>query len=40
MYVQADIELKEKKMAKTQPIVVSPGRYRLSDELLAFPEGL
>ena len=40
MYVHADIELKEKAMAKTQPIAVSSGRYRPSDDLLAFLEGL
>ena len=33
-------ELKEKAMAKTQPVAVSPGRYRPNDELLAFLEGL
>jgi integrase/recombinase XerD len=40
MYVHSDIELKEKAMAKTQPIALSPGRYRPSDDLLAFLEGL
>jgi site-specific recombinase XerD len=40
MYVHADIELKERAMAKTQPLAVSPGRYRPSDALLAFLEGL
>ena len=40
MYVHADIELKERAMAKTQPLAVSPSRYRPSDELLAFLEGL
>jgi len=40
MYVHADIELKEKAMAKTQPVAISPGRYRPSDDLLAFLEGL
>jgi site-specific recombinase XerD len=40
MYVHADIELKEKAMAKTQPVPVAPTRYRPSDELLAFLEGL
>jgi integrase/recombinase XerD len=40
MYVHADIELKEKAMAKTQPLAVPPGRYRPSDDLLAFLEGL
>jgi site-specific recombinase XerD len=40
MYVHADIELNERAMAKTRPVAVSPGRYRPSDELLAFLEGL
>lgn len=40
MYVHADIELKEKAMAKTQPGKVTPGRYRPDDALLAFLEGL
>jgi integrase/recombinase XerD len=40
MYVHADIELKEKAMAKTQPVALAPGRYRPTDELLAFLEGL
>jgi site-specific recombinase XerD len=40
MYVHADIKLKEKALAKTQPVTASPGRYRPSDELLAFLEGL
>jgi hypothetical protein len=40
IYVHADIEFKETAMAKTQPIAVAPGRYRPSDELLAFLEGL
>ena len=40
MYVHADIQIKEQAMAKTQPVAVSPGRYRPNDELLAFLEGL
>jgi site-specific recombinase XerD len=40
MYVHADIQIKEQAMAKTQPVAVSPGRYRPTDELLAFLEGL
>jgi integrase/recombinase XerD len=40
VYVHADIELKEKAMAKTKPVVASPGRYRPSDDLLAFLERL
>jgi integrase/recombinase XerD len=40
MYVHADIEMKEKAMAETQPIALSAGRYRPSDDLLTFLEGL
>jgi site-specific recombinase XerD len=40
MYVHADIELKERAMAKTQPVASSLGRYRPGDELIAFLEGL
>jgi integrase/recombinase XerD len=40
MYIHPDIELKEKAMAKTQPVAASLTRYRPSDELLAFLEGL
>jgi site-specific recombinase XerD len=40
MYVHADIQIKEQAMAKTQPVAVSPGRYRPNDELLAFLEEL
>jgi site-specific recombinase XerD len=40
MYVHADLKLKEQAMAKTQPVAALPGRYRPSDELLAFQEGL
>jgi site-specific recombinase XerD len=40
MYVHADIELKERAMAKTQPVASSLDRYRPADELLAFLEGL
>ena len=40
MYVHADIQIKEQAMAKTQPVAVSPGRYRPNDALLAFLEGL
>jgi integrase/recombinase XerD len=32
--------LKEKAMAKTHPVTVSPGRYRPSDDLIAFLERL
>lgn len=40
MYIHADIELKERAMAKTQAVASSPGRYRPGDQLLAFLEGL
>lgn len=40
MYVHADIQLKERAMAKTKPVEAPPGRYRPSDDLLAFLEGL
>jgi integrase/recombinase XerD len=40
MYVHADIQIKERAMAKTKPLTVSPSRYRPDDELLAFLERL
>lgn len=40
MYIHANIELKEKAMAKTKPVDVPVGRYRPDDELLAFLEAL
>ena len=38
MYVHADIQLKERALAKTQPVALPPGRYRPTDDLLAFLE--
>ena len=40
MYIHADIQLKERAMAKTSPLGVPAGRYRPNDELLAFLESL
>jgi integrase/recombinase XerD len=40
IYIHADIHLKETAMARTTPVAATPGRYRPSDELLAFLEGL
>ena len=40
MYIHADIQLKEKAMARTQPVKAPPGRYRPDDKLLAFLEAL
>ncbi len=40
IYVHADLALKERALARTAPKDVAPGRYRPSDKLLAFLEGL
>lgn len=40
VYIHADIELKERAMALTQPVGQTPGRYRPGDDLLAFLEAL
>ncbi len=40
MYVHADILLKERALAKTQPVALAPGRYRPTDDLLTFLEAL
>jgi site-specific recombinase XerD len=40
MYVHANIEMKERAMAKTQPVSLPAGRYRPDDQLLAFLEAL
>ena len=40
MYIHADIQLKEKAMARTRPVKTSNGRYRPADKLLAFLEAL
>ena len=40
MYIHADMQLKEKAMARTQPVEAPPGRYRPDDDLLAFLEAL
>ena len=40
VYLHADMAMKEKALAKTQPHDVPPGRYCPGDELLAFLEGL
>jgi hypothetical protein len=36
MYIHADIQLKEKAMARTRPVKTTPGRYCPDDKLLAF----
>ncbi len=40
LYVEADLEMKERALAKVQPPDTSPGRYRPGDRLLAFLESL
>lgn len=40
IYVHADLALKERALARTAPEDLPPGRYRPSDNLLAFLEGL
>jgi integrase/recombinase XerD len=40
IYLHADLALKERALARTTPPDVAPGRYRPSDALLAFLDGL
>ena len=40
MYIHADIQLKEKAMARTKAITAPSGRYRPDDKLLAFLDAL
>jgi integrase/recombinase XerD len=40
MYLHADMQIKERALARTTPAGVTPGRYRPTDRLLAFLEGL
>ncbi|HEY1296867.1 MAG TPA: tyrosine-type recombinase/integrase [Chloroflexota bacterium] len=40
IYLHADLTLKERALARTRPPTTKPGRFRPSDSLLAFLEGL
>jgi site-specific recombinase XerD len=40
IYIQANLAIKEKALAKTTPINVKPGRYQPDDQLLAFLKSL
>ncbi|MBI2835916.1 MAG: site-specific integrase [Acidobacteria bacterium] len=40
IYLHADLALKEKALARTTPVNISPGRYQPPDALLAFLEAL
>jgi hypothetical protein len=40
MYLDADLAMKERALARVDPLHVRPGRYRPPDRLLAFLEAL
>lgn len=40
IYLQANLKMKEKALAKTMPVNVKPGRYQPKDQLLAFLKSL
>jgi integrase/recombinase XerD len=40
IYLHADLDLKEKALARTTPANTKPGRYKPPDQLLAFLESL
>ena len=40
IYLQADLAIREKALARTTPPTVKPGRYQPTDRVLAFPDGL
>lgn len=40
IYVHADLELKERALARTAPITATPGRYQPTDQILTFLESL
>ena len=40
IYEHADPKLKQQAIARTAPLGTRPGRYRPTDQLLAFPEAL
>jgi site-specific recombinase XerD len=40
IYLHADLELKERALARTTPVNTKPGRYRPTDKLLAFLDAL
>lgn len=40
MYLHANLELKEKALAKSSPLNIKPGRFKPDDQLLAFLESL
>jgi len=40
IYLEADLELKQRALDRTVPIASAPGRYHPPDQLIAFLEGL
>ena len=40
IYLHADMSIKERALARTTPVNTKPGRYRPSDQLLAFLDNL
>jgi integrase len=40
VYIHADLEMKERALARTTPPDVPPGRYKAPDRLLAYLESL
>jgi integrase/recombinase XerD len=40
VYLRADLEIKERALAKTVQVETKPGRFRPADKLLAFLEAL
>jgi site-specific recombinase XerD len=40
IYIHADLTIKERALARTTPLDITPGRYRPPDALMAFLEGL
>jgi hypothetical protein len=40
IYLHADLQLKERTLARVTPVNILPGRYRPSDKLLAFLEAI
>ena len=40
VYIHADLEMKERALARTTPPDIPPGRYKAPDPLLAYLESL
>ncbi len=40
IYLHADLEIKERALATTAPVIATPGRFRPKDRLFAFLEAL